>query len=360
MTLAHLHPHRLLVALVAAFLIIGVLAPASTAATTRTLSLSAPNSSSTSTAMTFSGKLSKSPKGSAVTIQQLAGTRWVAAKSTRTTSTTGAYSVKVTLPAKGGAYSYRAVAAKKGALKAATSPTRRVTVLNRTVETLTATPANLVASGQVTLAGTVRPFRSGSLVNLQRNLSGSWVQVAAATLSTTGTFSLSTTVSTTTSYRASVPAAGLNAPATSAPVTVTVTAAPPPPAKPVISTSSLPGGKVGDPYATTLTATGNPTGTWTASPLPTGLSLNAATGEITGTPTASATTPVTIGFTQTSTSLAATAKQLDLVVDPGARRRSPPRHCRTGSGTSPTRPRSPRPVTLPAPGRSPRARCLPA
>ncbi len=56
-----------------------------------------------------------------------------------------------------------------------------------------------------------------------------------------------------------------------------------------IATTSLPGGIVGDAYSATLTATGGTTPyTWSITgSLPDGLGLNADTGEISGTPTAS-------------------------------------------------------------------------
>jgi len=60
----------------------------------------------------------------------------------------------------------------------------------------------------------------------------------------------------------------------------------------VITTASLPNGQVGSPYSTTLAATGGTkpyTWTTTSGTLPAGLALNASTGAITGTPTATAT-----------------------------------------------------------------------
>jgi hypothetical protein len=59
------------------------------------------------------------------------------------------------------------------------------------------------------------------------------------------------------------------------------------PVSPVITTSTLPAGTVGTAYSQTLAATGAATITWSiaAGALPTGLSLNASTGAITGTPT---------------------------------------------------------------------------
>jgi len=61
------------------------------------------------------------------------------------------------------------------------------------------------------------------------------------------------------------------------------------PTKPTITTESLPDGAVGKSYSQTLTATGDTPITWSIetgdTTLPNGLSLNASTGEITGTPT---------------------------------------------------------------------------
>ena len=58
------------------------------------------------------------------------------------------------------------------------------------------------------------------------------------------------------------------------------------PAKLLVSTISLSSGQVGQPYSATLAANGGTTPyTWTASALPAGLSVNASTGAISGTPT---------------------------------------------------------------------------
>ena len=86
-------------------------------------------------------------------------------------------------------------------------------------------------------------------------------------------------------------------------------AVPPPPPPPVaISTTSLPGGTVGQAYSQTLTATGGtPPFSWTldSGSLPAGLTLNASTGAVTGTPTSagteSFTARVTDSLSQTDT-----------------------------------------------------------
>jgi len=68
------------------------------------------------------------------------------------------------------------------------------------------------------------------------------------------------------------------------------------PVAPAITTASLPGGTVGTAYSQTLAATGTAPITWSisAGALPAGLSLNTATGAITGTPTAAGTANFTV------------------------------------------------------------------
>ena len=67
-------------------------------------------------------------------------------------------------------------------------------------------------------------------------------------------------------------------------------------AAPSITTSSLPGGKVGEAYSQTLSATGTTPITWgiDSGNLPAGLTLDEATGEISGTPTAAGTASFTV------------------------------------------------------------------
>ena len=73
-------------------------------------------------------------------------------------------------------------------------------------------------------------------------------------------------------------------------------------AAPSITTSSLPGGKVGEAYSQTLSATGTMPITWgiDSGNLPAGLTLDEATGEISGTPTAEGTAKFTVKATNSA------------------------------------------------------------
>jgi Putative Ig domain len=83
-----------------------------------------------------------------------------------------------------------------------------------------------------------------------------------------------------------------------------------------VTTTALPNGQVGTSYSATLTATGGTTPySWalTAGTLPAGLSLNASTGAISGTPTAAASaTP--LSFTVTDSSSPAQNKAVNLTL----------------------------------------------
>ena len=98
-------------------------------------------------------------------------------------------------------------------------------------------------------------------------------------------------------------------------LTLTIAVSIPPPN---ITTTSLPNGQVGSPYSATLAATGGTMPyTWslTSGTLPTGLSLNAATGAITGTPTATANaTALTFKLTDSSSPAQTKSVSLSLTI----------------------------------------------
>ena len=90
------------------------------------------------------------------------------------------------------------------------------------------------------------------------------------------------------------------------------------PASLVISTSSLPNGQTGAAYSATLAATGGVSPyTWslTSGTLPAGLTLNASTGAITGTPSAAvASTPLTFKVTDSSSPALTQTANLTLTI----------------------------------------------
>jgi hypothetical protein len=79
-------------------------------------------------------------------------------------------------------------------------------------------------------------------------------------------------------------------------LSIAVNAAPPTGTAPTITTTALPAGTVGTAYSQTLTATGTTPIIWsiTTGNLPAGLTLNTATGIISGTPTAAGTANFTV------------------------------------------------------------------
>jgi putative Ig domain-containing protein len=89
-----------------------------------------------------------------------------------------------------------------------------------------------------------------------------------------------------------------------------------------ITTSSLPNGQVGSGYSATLAATGGTAPyTWslTSGSLPAGLTLNASTGAITGTPTVTANaTPLTFTATDSSSPAQTASANLTLTISPSA------------------------------------------
>jgi hypothetical protein len=372
---------------------------------TLTFSTKTPNAH---TLVTVHGSINHSAKGTTVTIQRKSGSKWKTAKSTKTTTTAGAYSTSLTVSSSRGSYSYRASVAKHGNLKAATSSTVKVSV--RTVQKVTLSAKSEIAIGSsVTLTGGVSPFKSKAKVTiLSRAKStgpGAFHSVGTATLSSKGKYSFTAHPAADADYEVSVPvqstsylAAGTStmrsvtvihlsniqtnvpnaqvntpylahlttsedragtwakigtwpnwlilntstgtltgtAPAAPGPIAVKVTfkdtalptliTAPTdvtfnvqPLAPLSITTATLGTGRVGVPFSATTLAlnVSNPPGTWSQTGLPAGLVLNAATGVITGTPTAAAVTyPSTTNpsFTFTPTTGSAAIQAIPITI----------------------------------------------
>jgi C1A family cysteine protease len=95
------------------------------------------------------------------------------------------------------------------------------------------------------------------------------------------------------------------------------------PVAPMINTASLPGGTVGVAYSQTLSASGTAPITWSVASgtLPTGLSMNAATGVISGTPTTASASNFTVratnakGSATKALSIAVSNTNLALIID---------------------------------------------
>ncbi|RNL64311.1 hypothetical protein EFK50_07230 [Nocardioides marmoriginsengisoli] len=294
----------------------GLVGPAS-AATSRTATLGvSPTTQNVGSPVTLTGNVSKSGKGAVVKIQRRAGSAaWVTAGQTKTTSTAGRYSVKLNLPAYAGTYSFRAYAPKTSKFRAAYSPARAVTALRKATATITsATPATIPLGSSSNLAGKVTPFTTGTVAVIQKLTSGTWSTATTATVKSDGTFLANVSPTATTTYRAYVPRNGLNAVAISAGKTVNVGPAQTPPN--ITSPATLPEGDKGVAYSTTLTKTGG-AGTWSlvSGLLPAGVTLNGATGVLSGTPTAGGTTNFTIKFTETATNLT-DSQAFTLVITP--------------------------------------------
>ena len=84
-----------------------------------------------------------------------------------------------------------------------------------------------------------------------------------------------------------------------------------------VTTTSLPGGQVGTAYSQALAATGGVTPySWSVTGLPPGLSVNPATGVISGTPQTPGTDTFTVTVTDAENPAMTASKQLSIVVKP--------------------------------------------
>ena len=153
--------------------------------------------------------------------------------------------------------------------------------------------APVISNNPLTAAGTVGTgfsftiVASGSPTSYTATPLPAGLSIVAATGAITGT---PTTVGTTNVLLGATNGTGTG----NATLVVTVSAAG---TAPDITNNPLTAaGTVGTPFGFTITATGTPT-SYTATPLPAGLSIVAATGAITGTPTAVGTTNVLLGAT---------------------------------------------------------------
>lgn len=282
------------------------------AATPRSLSISfSPTGANAGATVSVSGRLTKSPGGSTVKIQRKVGTKWVTARSTQTTSSYGGYRVPLTMPSTPGKYQFRAVAGASSTLQRATSATFVATSFRKPIVKFESNKSTIAVGETIQLSGKVFPFVAGTVATIQRFNGVRWTTLATATVSTTGTFKRLFKPIATTTYRVVVPRTGLYNTGFSNGVKVLI---PTGPVDPVITTTTLPDAFAGEGYNQVLTVDGED-GTWarTAGSLPPGLSLNSATGVISGTPTTGGTFNFTVTFSEDETLLSDT-QQLSIKV----------------------------------------------
>lgn len=202
----------------------------SAAAAKRSLSLTAPTSTTTGAVVTVRGVLSRTPKGSPVVIRRKSGTRWVKVVATRTATSSGAYVARFRAPTTGGTFQFRADAPRWRSAPQVLSVTRTVVTRVRIRASLSATPLSPAAGGPTSLAGAVAPWLAGTRVVLQRRVgtATTWSTLSVLTPDATGRFRTTTVpqAGVTTQFRVVVGSRGYRTSATS--TTVAVKPAPEP------------------------------------------------------------------------------------------------------------------------------------
>jgi hypothetical protein len=195
-----------LAAVLAMVLPLMVASPAHAAVVATTVSLSVgPSVAAPSETVVLSGVVTPAVAGRTVLVQRQSGTTWTTVLSPKTTST-GSFSAAVTAGAAGSKTSWRAVTLATTTAARGDSPTRTLTVVTQTVSL--AAPASAETGLTFTLSGVGYPARAGRTVVVQRLSGAYWAEVGRTTESSTGQFSVSTSVSAvgTSTYRA-VPSA---------------------------------------------------------------------------------------------------------------------------------------------------------
>jgi alpha-tubulin suppressor-like RCC1 family protein len=276
--------------------------PASAAGSPTRLSLhAAPSTVRVGAPLTVSGASSQKVAGTTAVLQRLVGHAWKPLAHQKTGSL-GRYTFTLRAPAKGTRWRLRVTTAGSRTAKEGTSASVAITV-TKAVYTVTATAS---ATTPLVVQGSVKPKAKGVVV-LQQLKGKAWVALAQARLTTASAYTIRTTRPAG-SYRLRVvsPFSAKIAAGTSKALTVVVPPAStpaPPVVVPVplsVATTALPSAMVTRPYTQTVTASsGSAPYTWTASGLPTGLSISSG-GVISGSPATVGASSVSLTVTDAS------------------------------------------------------------
>ncbi|RNL78964.1 putative Ig domain-containing protein [Nocardioides marmorisolisilvae] len=298
----------LAVVLGATLVVVGLVGPAQ-ALTARTVYIKAsPTSTYGGTKVTYSGSVTHTGSGKTVRLQRWNGSSWINVVST-TTKTGGAYSLKATMYSTAGTYKMRTVAPKTSTLATAYSRTISVKSLgvNPNIPVITTTSLPEGDKG-IDYSTTLQVNGDPGTWSVSSGDLPAGIDLDADTGQLAGNPTAGGTTHFTVKYTET--SGGLS---DTQALTLVVT-----PDPTITSPTTLPAATRLSPYSTTLTHTGH-AGTWSVpdNSLPAGLELDADTGSLHGTPTASGTFGIYPTFTETSTGRTA-FKALSLTVNGAA------------------------------------------
>ena len=213
-----------------------LVAAPSFASSARSISLSAPSTSTTGATVVVRGTLTNSPIGSLVIIRRRSGLSWIQVAAARTKTSSGSYSHSFRVPATRGTFYYDAYAPRTPTRLSAVSKTRAIVVRTQVRVSLTTSSASPPFGSSVTLTGTVTPWVAGTPTTLQRQVGAAttWISIAALSPAAGGQFSdvVIPASGATNRYRVVVTTRGYYQGATSPTALVTPQPAPPPPPPP--------------------------------------------------------------------------------------------------------------------------------